>query len=555
MAPIIVLVGPPGSGKTTIGQALSARLGVGFRDTDADVESAQGMSIADVFVTSGEPAFRALELTAVSQALREHHGVLALGGGSVESAPIRESLAGQPVVELEVSPGEAVRRVGPVDSRPVLLGNARAALAERAVNDDSAAPMPPKDIQEAWTRLVARRKPLYAQVRRVAVSTDGRDVADVVDEIVSRLMLTPPAIVPARLVRVAGSRPYDVTIGRGVLPEVAQTLPAAAHKVAVIHAPVMADVAARLAVDLDANGREALLLAVPDSESAKTSTVADQCWERLGVGGFTRTDAVVGLGGGATTDLAGFVAATWLRGVAVVQVPTTLLAMVDAAVGGKTGINTSAGKNLVGAFHPPIGVICDLDLLATVPPPDLAAGMAEVVKAGFIADPAILELIEADPSAALDPASPASGELIERAIRVKAAVVADDLTESLDRVLGREILNYGHTFAHAIEKVEAFTWRHGDAVSVGMCFAAELACAAGRLSREGVDRHYRVLSSLGLPTAYPGGDWDALSQAMRVDKKVRAGTLRIIVLDRVGKPGLLEAPDDAWLNAAFEAVT
>ncbi|MFD0788343.1 3-dehydroquinate synthase family protein, partial [Micromonospora azadirachtae] len=199
-------------------------------------------------------------------------------------------------------------------------------------------------------------------------------------------------------------------------------------------------------------------------------------WDRLGEAGFTRTDAVVGVGGGAVTDLAGFVAACWLRGVRWVPVATSLLGMVDAAVGGKTGINTAAGKNLVGAFHPPVGVICDLATLDSLPPADLAAGLAEVVKCGFIADPVILDLVEANPAAAVDPTGAVTRELIERAIRVKADVVSGDLRESGVR----EVLNYGHTLAHAIEKVEGYRWRHGHAVAVGVVYAGALARLAGR---------------------------------------------------------------------------
>ncbi len=216
---------------------------------------------------------------------------------------------------------------------------------------------------------------------------------------------------------------------------------------------------------------------VPDAEAAKSVEVLAGLWARLGQSGFTRSDLVVGIGGGATTDLAGFVAASWLRGVQVVQVPTSLLAVVDAAVGGKTGINTAEGKNLVGAFHPPVEVLCDPAWLQTQPRADYVSGLAEVIKCGFIADPAILDLIEAAPERAVDPSlDPALAlELITRAVRVKAEVVAADLTESSLR----EILNYGHTFGHAIEQVEHFTWRHGDAVAVGMVYVAELAHRAG----------------------------------------------------------------------------
>jgi 3-dehydroquinate synthase len=270
----------------------------------------------------------------------------------------------------------------------------------------------------------------------------------------------------------------------------------------------------------------------------------------LGNVGLDRTGTVVGLGGGAVTDLAGFVAANWLRGVRVVQVPTTLLAMVDAAVGGKTGINTSAGKNLVGAFHEPTAVLVDLAYLQTLPRAELVAGMAEVVKAGFIADPVILERIEADPAAALDPAGPVLEDLIARAIRVKADVVAADLRESHLR----EILNYGHTLGHALERREGYRWRHGAAVSVGMVFAAELARLAGRLDDDTAQRHRRLLSSIGLPTSYDAEALPELLEGMRNDKKTRSGVLRFVVLDDLAKPGRLEDPDPELLAEAYAAV-
>ena len=202
---------------------------------------------------------------------------------------------------------------------------------------------------------------------------------------------------------------------------------------------------------------------------------------------------MVSLGGGATTDLAGFVAASWLRGVRVVHVPTTLLGMVDAAVGGKTGINTAEGKNLVGAFHHPSGVICDLETLATLPAEELVSGMAEVVKCGFIADPAILDLVEPAPSDALRVGSPQLRELVERAVQVKLDVVAGDFKEAGGSGAhpGREVLNYGHTLAHAIERAEGYRFRHGEAVAIGMVFVAELARLAGRLDEETAARHAR----------------------------------------------------------------
>ncbi|GAA4303291.1 hypothetical protein GCM10023162_05470 [Klenkia terrae] len=228
----------------------------------------------------------------------------------------------------------------------------------------------------------------------------------------------------------------------------------------------------------------------------------------------------------------------------VVQVPTSLLGMVDAAVGGKTGINTEAGKNLVGAFHPPVAVLVDTDTLDGLPDPEFRSGLAEVVKCGFIADDAILDLLAADPTGRR-----ATTELITRAIQVKADAVGEDLYDTGRR----EFLNYGHTLGHAIEKAEDFGWRHGEAVAVGLVFAAELGVAAGRLPRADADRHRELVGAMGLPVSY-AGDFDRLRAAMAVDKKSRGAALRFVVLDGLGAPGILTDPDEAWLRTAWAAV-
>ncbi len=351
------------------------------------------------------------------------------------------------------------------------------------------------------------------------------------------------------VIRVAGAAPYDVTIGRGLLDELVAAA-AGTTTAALVHTGTLAATAEVVRDALIEAGIDTHLLQIPDAEDAKNLEVLGFCWKVFGQIGLDRRDVVIGLGGGAVTDLAGFAAATWLRGVRVIQVPTTLLAMVDAAVGGKTGINTDAGKNMVGAFYEPSAVIVDLATLETLPHNELVAGLAEVVKCGFIADPEILNLIEADPQGCTSPTSPVLAELVRRAIQVKATVVAQDLKES-DL---REILNYGHTLAHAIEKRERFKWRHGSAVSVGLVFAAELARAAGRLDDETADKHLLILHSLGLPTTY---DPDALQELVRTmgsDKKTRAGMLRFVVLDGLAKPGRLEAPDPALLAAAYSVI-
>jgi len=355
-------------------------------------------------------------------------------------------------------------------------------------------------------------------------------------------------------ITVGGERPYDVIVGYHLLGELPRLLGDSVRRVLVIHPAVLARSAETIREDLVAHGYEAYLAEVPDAEDAKTAQVAAFCWHVLGQADFTRSDAVVGLGGGATTDLAGFVAATWLRGIRVVHVATTVVGMVDAAIGGKTAINTEEGKNLVGVFHTPAAVLCDLAALDSLPVNERVAGLGEVVKHGFIADERTLELIEADPGALTAPELTARDtvrELVERSVRIKAAVVAEDLRESHLR----EILNYGHTFGHALEQVERYRWRHGAAVSVGMVFAAELARLAGRLSDDVVARHRRVLESLGLPTTYRGDRWDQLSAVMRRDKKSRGDLLRFVVLEDVGRPVRLEGPDPQLLAAAYVEVS
>ncbi|CAN5420490.1 3-dehydroquinate synthase [soil metagenome] len=358
-------------------------------------------------------------------------------------------------------------------------------------------------------------------------------------------------------IHVATAAPYDVVIGRGVHEGLPALLGPDAQRVGLVHSATTASHAHKLQAGLVGHGYEVHLIEVPEGEKAKTADVLAFCWSVLGKAGFTRSDAVVGLGGGATTDLAGFVAASWLRGVKLVTVPTTILGMVDAAVGGKTGINTAEGKNLVGAFHEPSGVLCDLDTLRSLPAGEIRSGLAEVIKCGFIADPSILGLIEQDPAAAVDPEHAVIETLIAKGIAVKAATVASDLRESgsfTGAGIGREALNYGHTLGHAIERHENFGFRHGAAVAIGMVYVAELARLAGRIDEDLVARHRSTLELVGLPTTYRAGLWDELKAGMRLDKKSRGDQLRFVVLDGLGKPAILAGPDEALLTAAYAEI-
>ena len=357
----------------------------------------------------------------------------------------------------------------------------------------------------------------------------------------------------ATTISVTGSAPtenYDVVVGHGLLGLLPGMLGERVRKVLVIHPRALRSTGDAVKADLDAAGIQAFTAEIPDAEEGKHIQVAAFCWQVLGQNDFTRSDAVVAVGGGAVTDVAGFVAATWLRGVKVVHIPTSLLGMVDASVGGKTGINTAEGKNLVGAFHPPAGVLVDLDALQTLPRNELVTGLAESVKCGFIADPEILSIIERNPEASTTAGTDELREIIERSIRVKAEVVSSDLRESGRR----EFLNYGHTLGHAIELAERYQMRHGAAVSIGLVFAAELARSVGRLSDEVADRHKEILDLLGLPTSYRRDRWAALLDGMRRDKKSRGDLLRFVVLDDLARPGILEVPDTSLLFAAYQEI-
>jgi 3-dehydroquinate synthase len=354
----------------------------------------------------------------------------------------------------------------------------------------------------------------------------------------------------AATVGVAVDPPYDVLVGRGLLERTGDWLPAgllARHAAVVTTAEVDRHYGESLASALAAADLQVHRYRVPDGEPAKSLSVLGELYDWLASIPLARDDVVVGLGGGVVTDLAGFLAATWHRGVPVVQVPTTLLGQVDAAVGGKTGINLTAGKNLVGAFHQPAVVVADTATLETLPPRELRAGLAEVIKCGFIRDPRILDLVERDPAGALDPSGTLPGELVRRSVEVKARVVASDTRERGERAL----LNYGHTLGHVIETLTGYRrYRHGEAVALGMRFAALVAVGADMAPPELADRTTGILASVGLPTTCDPLDPDAVWTVMARDKKVRGG-VRLVICDRPGSARLVDAPPRPVLERAL----
>ena len=299
---------------------------------------------------------------------------------------------------------------------------------------------------------------------------------------------------------------------------------------------------------------DVLNLEIPDGEAGKSVSVINYVWSELAKNGFTRSDLIVAIGGGTVTDLGGYAAASWLRGIDWIAIPTTLAGMVDASVGGKTGINSPYGKNLIGAFHSPISVIIDPSWLKTLSDRDFSAGLAEVIKCGFIDDEEILHLLRGKSVTEIRTNHGLVNNLIERAVSTKAKVVSEDFKESELR----EILNYGHTFGHAIERVSEYAIRHGEAVAIGMIFVAELSAEKGLIDDALLERHREVLKSAGLPTSLanvPGSaNWESLYAAMALDKKSRGSNIRFVVLNEVGNCSRLEGVTEEELKSAYEKV-
>ena len=348
-----------------------------------------------------------------------------------------------------------------------------------------------------------------------------------------------------KIVSVRAEREYDVCIDVNYREELL-SLSRTRDKVAVIFSENMKEQVNGFAL----GDAEVFYFPVSDSEAAKSTQTLLQLWDWLGAAGFTRSDLIVGIGGGAITDLAGFAAATWLRGIDWIAVPTTVAGMVDAAVGGKTGINSEYGKNLIGTFNSPQTVLIDTSWLTTLSDRDFAAGLAEVVKCGFIKDVEILNLLKGKELSEIRKDIALTTELIERSVKVKGSVVSLDFKESFDR----EILNYGHTFGHAVELDAKYSLRHGECVSIGMIFVAELSFALGLISEEILTSHKDILMNLGLPTTYKSSSWQSLLGHMRLDKKSRGSTLRFVVLDGLGKTQRVEGPEEGALLTAYEKV-
>lgn len=509
--PILLLNGFMGTGKSTVGRIVAQRAGVAFVDLDEVIEAQAGKSIEALFREAGEPAFRALEADALQRAMEQQDSatqarVVALGGGALlDMTRRREALQHAFVVTLTGASKTLLRRTAG-SARPLLAG----------------APDPVARIGE----LLATRAEAYAEAH-AQIATDERS-PEVVAEAVLAAWARPAVAVPL------GSRSYVVRFVRGApeaaAAEVARLEPSSAFVVTDANVAPLWGGALEDALAARGVRPRATVVLTPGEEHKRLAAV-EHALSTMIEAGADRSALVVGHGGGVVTDIAGFSAATLLRGVRWVALPTTLLSMVDASVGGKTGVDLGAAKNAVGAFHQPSAVVIDVAKVATESARAYRSGLAEVVKSACIGDPALFEQIEAEPERVLARELPLVEELTLRSVAVKAAIVARDETEAGDRAL----LNFGHTLGHALEAEGGFTrLTHGEAVSLGMVAMLRAGRALGVTDPADADRVVRLLSRLGLPVDV---DAEPLASAMRfvtLDKKRRGDAVRAVVMHRIG---------------------
>ncbi len=521
----LVLTGFMGTGKTAAGREIARRLARPFVDMDAEIEARAGRSIPAIFAGDGEAAFRRLEADLCRELAARQGLVIATGGGALLDVDSREILAASgPVVCLQSSPDEILRRLAGSGARPLLAG-------------DAAREIP---------RLLAEREAAYGHIP-LQVDTTGLSV----DEVASRVLDLVHDQAPTAIdIPVTGmGEDYRIRLGRGLLSRLggllreASVASAASAAVVVTNPTVLALYGTALLAGLDAAGFAPAVCQVPDGEAAKTLDTVRELYGAFLKAGLDRQGVVLALGGGVTGDLAGFAAATYLRGVPLVQVPTTLLAMVDSSVGGKVGVDLPQGKNLVGAFKQPALVVADVDALATLPAAELANGLAETVKTGIIGDALLFHQIEQHGPAPLP-------WIVRRAIGVKVAVVQADPYERGVRAT----LNLGHTFGHALERLSGYALPHGAAVAIGLVAAAKLAARLGAGDPGLAPRVAAVLARLGLPTAYRGYSSEAVWEAMGTDKKRRGGRLRFVLPRSLGDVVVSDAVPREEVLAVLETM-
>lgn len=526
----IVLIGLPTSGKSKTAGILAQSLGCSWVDTDLVIEQTFGHKVSWFFQQLGEEGFRALEYQIVAQALAGSAQVVSVGGGAPTYPPTRELLRDHSVYYLNAAPDYLADRQ---EKRSAKSGSKKCGQVR---------PLLAGDIRQRFHELYEARHQIYLDVATCVVDAEQRRNDTAADIVAHEKAAGDNIWVSAP----RGS--YPVNFGTDLVSQVSAMIPPRCGKVFIVCAPPMLSSGEALAKQLRTQQIDSQVHKLPDGEAAKQLEVLCDLWQHLADAKIERHDLMVSIGGGATTDLAGFAAATWLRGIEIIHVPTTLLAMVDASIGGKTGIDWTNGKNMVGSFYPPRGVVVDYTTLASLSEAHLREGLAEAIKCGFIQDTKILDLVSDTGEALVDAASPALRQVIRRAVAVKAEIVSADLFESSRR----EHLNFGHTLAHAIEKATGYRCSHGQAVAFGMVYAAHLGVLCGVSP---VDVPYRVVSSLqqvGLQDTFKDCSFSTLKPLMFSDKKVRGGQLRFVVLRELAQPDVISVSDEALLNRAAE---
>jgi shikimate kinase/3-dehydroquinate synthase len=514
----IVLVGLSGSGKSTVGRLLARQLGRPFIDTDDALARRAGRSIPQIFASDGEEHFRALEADEVRRALAGPPAVVSLGGGALLHPATRIRCAGQQLVWLDAVPSALARRVAPrgdTRGRPLLAGG---------------------DPVRRLTELLAQRRPLYAQAHlRLDATLPLEAVVQAARATLATCTVPDAETLTIRTSATAQRRSYDVVSGRGILSQLPALLRdrLLARRAFVVSTDAVWPLAGELLQE--AAGNELAIAAtseVADGEASKSTAGADRLWTWLAEQHAERGDPLIAFGGGVTGDLAGFVAATYLRGVPLVQIPTTLLAQVDSSIGGKVAVDHALAKNMIGAFKPADLVVVDTALLASLPPRQVANGWAEVLKHGVILDAGLFDLMESDAERCNDLDPDLTLAAVRRSLAIKAQVVEEDEFEQGPRML----LNYGHTLGHAIEAAAGYgQLLHGEAVSLGMVAAGWMALRLGLLPEADFRRIEGALQRLRLPVRLSGIDTQTVLATMQRDKKVRQGRVTWVLPRRIGE--------------------
>ncbi len=540
----IILVGMMGAGKTTIGKALAGGLGKEFMDSDQEIQERTGVKIPVIFEIEGEVGFRKRESEALAELVKKKNIILATGGGAVLSQENRRLLSQNGIViYLRASVSDLHRRTRHDKNRPLLQT---------------------EDLFARLNELYIQRDAHYRETAHIIIDSGKQGVRQLVQKLINKLMSIDLETIKhtdnqntmqtlsVDFTSSAEKRSYPIHIGHGILERVDLIMTCLPQKrVAIVSNTTVAPLfLEKLRTALEKRGVASIPIIIPDGEAHKNWETLNLIYDALLKNHCERNTAILALGGGVVGDLTGFAAATYLRGVPFIQIPTTLLAQVDSSVGGKTGINHELGKNMIGAFYQPRMVLTDSATLNTLPDRELRAGLAEIIKYGLIRDPAFFDWLEQNMRRLLARDPIILNEAIQRSCENKAEIVAADEKEKGIRAL----LNLGHTFGHAIENGMGYgVWLHGEAVAAGTVLAAELSRRMKLISETDVNRIRKIFIQAGLPVTAPTMPTEKYLQLMMLDKKVDAGKTRFIVLNRIGEAMMRADIPPAMLTETIQA--